>query len=762
MSEKTKNTTNLHISGMTCQGCVGTVTRALESMPGVERAEVNLLTKNAVVTHDATTLPETLAETATKSGYPATVTLGEEEETAHQDRIAEEEAELRTARWRTVFAWACTAPVMVIMVGHMTGWFHLPYMMLIETVLATATIVVAGSDAFVKAGRAALRGSSNMDTLIALGAGAALSTAPLAWLGVPVASFAAVGGMIVAFHVTGRYIELRAKGHAADAIRALIELGAKEANVERDGVEVRVPISEVSVGDVLVVRPGEKIPTDGIVDSGQSAVDESLATGEAMPVDKATGDEVIGATLNTSGLLRIRATRVGKDTFLSQVARTVEQAQASRVPIQEFADQIISVFVPIILILAAITAAMWLWQPGLMLRFNGWALPWLPWSVPTGESPLSMAIFAAVAVLVISCPCAMGLATPTAILVGTGLAARRGILVREGAAMQSLREATIIAFDKTGTLTHGKPRVTDVEPVEGVTTEALLAAAAGVEQGSEHPIAQAVLEKAREKWVEIPTLTEFNAVAGKGASGMLDGARVLVGKDGFLREARVDLKPVEHTLYRLRQEGKTTVLVARDGKLLGVIALADTLKKDSVRAIKVLTRMGIRCVMITGDTSATAKIVGEQVGITQVLADVLPKDKAEAVLRLKKETIGKVVMVGDGINDASALAAADVGIAMGTGTDIAIEAADVTLVKGDLSVLLEAIQLARATYTKILQNLGWAFGYNIVAIPLAMAGLLHPVVAEICMAASSITVVYNSLLLKRFDPTQYTKHVMRR
>ncbi len=753
-------TTHLRITGMTCQGCVGTVSKALAAAPGVVKAEVNLLTGSASVEYaPGESTPESLAAAVTDAGYAASV---ESQAVDQASRWAEQDDDLKQARWRAMLAWVFTAPVMLLMLGHMTQWFHVPYMALMETLLATATIVFAGGETFLKAGRAALRRRSTMDTLIALGAGAALATAPLAWLGIPVQSFAAVGGMIIAFHVTVRYIELHAKGRAANAIRALMDYGAKDAAVERNGVELRVPIAEVQVGDVIIVRPGEKIPTDGVIESGQSALDESLATGESMPVDKSPGDEVIGATQNTTGLLKVRATRVGKDTFLAQVARTVEQAQASKVPIQEFADQITGLFVPVILILAAFTAFMWLWQPDAMQRFNGWAAPWLPWASMEGQSPLSMAVFAAIAVLVISCPCAMGLATPTAILVGTGLAARRGILVREGAAMQALRETTIIAFDKTGTLTHGQPRVVDVESAEGVTLKELLTLAAAVEQGSEHPIAQAIVRKARDERIEIPTVDEFNAVPGNGAVGQVNGARILVGKQAYLRGAGVDIAPMEHTLYRLQQEAKTAILVARGKQVLGVISVTDTLKKDSVRTIKVLARMGIRSVMITGDSAANAKTIGEQVGITQVIADVLPKDKAEAVARLKKETIGKVVMVGDGINDAAALAAADVGIAMGTGTDIAIEAADVTLVKGDLATLLTALQLARATYYKILQNLFWAFGYNALAIPLAMAGLLHPAAAEICMAASSITVVYNSLLLNNFDEAKFTAKAMRR
>ncbi|MBI1319606.1 MAG: heavy metal translocating P-type ATPase [Candidatus Hydrogenedens sp.] len=749
----------LRITGMSCQGCVNTVTKALQQAPGVREANVSLMTESAAIDFDpAETDIDHLIEVVNGTGYKA-APLNERKP---EDRVREMAEEQRHAQRRLRFAWGLTVPGMVLMFGHMSGLFMVPYHNVLEFLLSLAVLATAGDETFLRTWDGLKHKRANMDTLIALGTGAALVSGPISFAGLPVLSFAGIAGMIMAFHVTGRYIEANAKGHAADAIRALLDAGAKEATVERNGAEERVPISEVTVGDVLIVRPGEKIPTDGQVLDGSSAVDESLATGEPIPVDKEAGDEVIGATVNQTGRLRIKATRVGRDTFLAQVARTVENAQASKVPIQEFADQITGVFVPVILGMAVVTFLFWMLLPDMMQALGAWAVPYLPWASLTSESPLSMALFSAIAVLVISCPCAMGLATPTAIMVGTGIAAKRGILVREGAAMQGLRETRIIAFDKTGTITHGQPRVVNVEPLDGISEEELLAAAAAIESGSEHPIAQAILDKAKEKRIEIPEAEDFAALPGLGARAKIDGTAHILGKAKLFEREKIDLKPLDHTLYRLAKEAKTTVIVARCGKPIGVIALSDTLKKDSVRAIKVLLRMGIRCVMITGDSRASGDVVAQQAGITEVIADVLPKDKADAVEKLQRETIGKVAMVGDGINDAGALATADIGIAIGTGTDIAIEAADVTLVHGDLTSLLTAVQLGHATYNKILQNLAWAFGYNLLAIPLAMLGVLHPVSAEICMALSSICVVYNSLRLKRFDPEAYTAHVMQR
>jgi Cu+-exporting ATPase len=463
--------------------------------------------------------------------------------------------------------------------------------------------------------------------------------------------------------------------------------------------------------------------------------------------------------VNANGALRVRATKVGKDTFLAQVAKLVRDAQGSKPPIQGFADELTSVFVPIVLVIALATFVLWLTLPTVMQAVGGWIAPYLPWSLPTDGNTLSQAIYAAVAVLVISCPCAMGLATPTAIMVGTGLAAGRGILFREGAAIQSMRELTVLAFDKTGTLTHGKPEVTEVFAAEGVSTGALLGWAAAVELLSEHPIAAAVVNKAERSGVHAHEAEGFESLPGKGAVARIAGKPVAVGKTALLTALGIDTAPVDHAIYRMAREGKTVVLVAHDGVAVGALGLQDTLKRDSVKVVKLLRRLGIRPVMLTGDHQATAQIVAEQAGIDDVVADVLPEGKAAAIKELKQSNFGKVGMVGDGINDAGALATADVGIAMGTGTDIAIDASDVTLVRGELELLLTAILLSHATYRTIVQNLGWAFGYNLVAIPLAIVGLLHPVVAEICMALSSLFVVGNSLRLRQFTTERESERV---
>jgi Cu+-exporting ATPase len=560
--------------------------------------------------------------------------------------------------------------------------------------------------------------------------------------------------MIMAFHVTGRYLEARARGQAGDAIRRLLDLGAKTARVERDGGEVEVPVDALQPGDVFVVRPGEKIPTDGRILSGQGAIDESMATGEPVPVEKRPGDEVIGATINTTGALRVRATRVGQDTFLAQVARLVRDAQASKPAIQGFADEVTGIFVPVVLVIAVLTFVLWLTLPGVMLALGGWLAPWLPWTLPEGAGTLGQALYAAIAVLVISCPCAMGLATPTAVMVATGIGAARGILFREGAALQTLRNVAILAFDKTGTLTHGKPEVTEVFAVPEARAADLLAWAAAVELFSEHPVAAAVVRRAEREEAALCDAGDFEAVPGLGARATVDGVPVLVGKPALLQAHGVDLAPLKHARYRMESEGKTVALVARGGRAVGALGIQDALKPESVRVVKLLRKLGVQSVMLTGDHAGTAKIVGEQVGIDRVLADLLPGDKVAAVAALKKETIAPVAMVGDGINDAAALAAADVGVALGTGTDIAIESAGVTLVRGDLGALLTAMLLARAAYRTIVQNLAWAFGYNLVAIPIAMLGLLHPVVAEVCMALSSLNVLWNSLRLRQFDPAR--------
>ena len=594
---------------------------------------------------------------------------------------------------------------------------------------------------------AVVHGYANMDTLITLGTGVSLLTGPASFF-FPVANYAGVSAMIMAFHLTGRYVEETAKGRASQAIRKLLELGAKTARILRDGSEVEVSIEEVLVGDVMVVRPGEKIPTDGVILEGESAVDESMATGESMPVNKRPGDEAIGATVNQEGLLKVQASRVGRDTFLAQVIKLVEEAQGSKVPIQEFADRITGVFVPVVMGIAVLTLLAWISVPGLMqpLVRAGSFLPW----VSADIGVVTLAIVSTVAVLVIACPCALGLATPTALMVGSGMGAEHGILIRSGEAIQTLKDVKIVVFDKTGTITKGKPEVTDIVTEAGFDEEELLHAAASAEWGSEHPLGRAIVDRAQLGALALDEPQEFQAFRGRGVVATVDGRQVLVGSRRLMGDYELDPAPLEDVLRRLEEEAKTAMLVAVDGKMAGVVAVADTLKEDSVDAIEELRRIGLETAMITGDNQRTAAAIARRVGIDHVLAEVLPEGKVAEVQKLQ-EQFGLVAFVGDGINDAPALKQANVGIAIGTGTDIAIEASDVTLVRGELTSVVEAITLSQATFRQIKQNLFWAFFYNIVMIPLAIVGWMHPVLSEIAMAISSITVVTNANTLRRVD-----------
>jgi Cu+-exporting ATPase len=554
----------------------------------------------------------------------------------------------------------------------------------------------------------------------------------------------------MSFHLLGRYIEAKAKGRASQAIRKLLELEAKTARIFVGGEEKEVPLDEVEVGNVMIVRPGEKIPADGVVIEGQSAVDESMATGESMPVMKKVGDEVIGATVNQRGLLKVRATKIGQDTFLSQVIKLVEEAQGSKVPIQELADRVVSYFVPIVLSLAFLALILWLVIPDQSKVVSVWVQQYLPWVDPN-LGVVTLAISAFVSTLVIACPCALGLATPTALMVGSGMGAENGVLIRHGAALQTLKNVDTVVFDKTGTITKGRPEVTDIIPAEDHTEEEVLRLAASVEVGSEHPLGEAILRKAKEENLELHKGKVFEVVTGRGVKakfGLSSQKLALVGNRKLMEEEKVDFKSLETVLKRLEEEAKTAMLLAVDGNIMGALAVADTLKEDSVQAIGELERMGIKTTMLTGDNSRTAEAIAKKVGISRVLAEVLPDQKVKEIQRLQ-ENGETVAMVGDGINDAPALTAANVGIAIGTGTDIAIESADVTLVRGDLSGVVTAVKLSRKTFSKIKQNLFWAFFYNMVTIPAAMLGLAHPVLAEIAMATSSVTVVTNANLLRR-------------
>jgi Cu+-exporting ATPase len=553
--------------------------------------------------------------------------------------------------------------------------------------------------------------------------------------------------MIMSFHLTGRYFEAKAKGSASQAIRSLLTMEAKSATLLVDDVEKEVPIQEVEVGDVMIVRPGEKIPTDGIVIDGESAVDESMATGESMPVGKAPGDEVIGATINQDGLLKVEATRIGKDTFLSQVVRMVEEAQGTKVPIQEFADRIISYFVPAVIVVSIATLALWFIVPDAMLSVARLVEPILPW-VDSTQPVAMLAVSVFVATLVIACPCALGLATPTALMVGTGMGAEQGILIRRGEAIQTMKEVKAVILDKTGTLTKGKPDVTDIVSLdETLTEEDVLFYAGSVEMGSEHPLGKAIVRRAQEKGIALESPSSFQAFRGRGIEGIVKGSKVRVGKPDLLPEETIN-EEIEERFSDLQQQAKTVMIVGLDDRPVGIVAVADTLKDDSVEAIRELEAMGLKTIMLTGDNVQTAEAIAKKLGMSDIYAEVMPDEKVEVVIKAQ-EKYGMVAMVEDGINDAPALAQANVGVAIGTGTDIAIESGDIILVRGDISGLVSAIKLSRATFSKIRQNLFWAFFYNTVAIPLATFGLMHPVFAEVAMAISSISVVTNANLLRR-------------
>ena len=560
----------------------------------------------------------------------------------------------------------------------------------------------------------------SMDSLIALGTIIAYATGILAFF-IDVQDYSGVAAMIMAIFIAGKYIETKARGKASQEIKKLLELGAKKARILKGKEEIEIPISEVKINDVLVIRPGEKIPTDGIVIKGQSAVDESMITGESMPVEKKIKDTVIGATINQDGILYVKATKIGSDTFLAHIISLVEEAQGTKVPIQKVADKVTNIFVPAILVLTVLTFIMW-------VIFSG------DWSKSLGV---------AISVLVIACPCALGLAVPIALTVGSGMGAKRGILIRKGEAIQTMKEVKIIAFDKTGTITKGKPEVTDF--VSKVKENYFWEISGSLEQMSEHPIAKAIVAKAALK--NYKKFTSFTVVRGRGLEGKLGNKKIVIGNRTLMNEKNISFKGIEQQIKSWEEEGKTTMIVAENSKVIGAIAVADAVKDDSIRAINALKMRNYRTVMITGDNETTAKAIAKQVGIDEVIANVLPEEKAKKIEELQKR--GMTAFVGDGINDAPALKQSNVSIAMGSGSDIAIEVGDIVLVKGSLIGVVQAINLSKATFKKIKQNLFWAFAYNVIAIPLAVAGLLNPIVAELAMALSSISVVVNANLLRR-------------
>lgn len=751
----------LGIEGMTCASCVHTVEKTLASVPGVEEVVVNLATEEATVTLSSDLSTSTLKAAVERAGYRVGVVRPYEEGGMRgrpgEDATARDLRRLAEVKRRMILAWIFVAPILVWMIPEMIFGIVWPNRLVFDIgmiLLATPALLLAGRPTLRAGIKAAFNLSPTMDTLITMGTLVSFSTGLVAVasdLGVApkLLNYTGVSAMIMAFHLTGRYIETRAKGRASQAIKRLLTLGAKTARLLRDGREVEVPIESVSLGDLMLVRPGEKVPTDGVIEEGESHIDESIVTGESMPVHRGLGDRVIGATVNGEGLLRVRATGVGEETFLAQVIRMVEEAQGSKVPIQAFADRVTEVFVPIVLGIALLTLVAWIVFPAALSTVGRAAGAILPW-VNSSLSPISLALFAAVAVLVIACPCALGLATPTALMVGSGIGARNGILIRTGEAIQTMKEVTTIVFDKTGTITEGVPGVTDLIAYDG-TEEDLVRLAASVELGSEHPIGRAIVREAESRGLNLQPVTGFIAVAGKGVRGRVNGEEVLIGTPDLLAKEDLTVDEVQGDLARLESEAKTVVTVGVTGRgLLGAIAVADRVKPGAAEAIAALRNLGLTSVILTGDNETTARAIARSVGIERVIAQLLPGEKVAAIERLQAE--GEIVaMVGDGINDAPALKAANVGIALGTGTDVAIEAAEITLASGDLTAAVKAVRLSRATFRVIRQNLFWAFFYNVVAIPIAMLGLLHPLVAEAAMAFSSVNVVTNANRLRRVD-----------
>ena len=720
---------NLKIGGMRCAACTHAVETALKRVDGVADATVNLATATATIRYDPVATDIGLLEQAvTQAGYKV----------LEQETPSAPAEETEDARRRMIEAWGFATPVIAIMVLHMTGLWHgrLPEMLML--ILALPVLFYAGRAVYRSAWHSLRSLLPNMDVLISLGTLASLSTGLMRLGGLRIDSYAAVAAMIMAIHLTGRHIESKARGRASEAVRRLLNLAASTARVLTPDGEREIPAESLKVGDVFMVRPGEKIATDGVVRSGQSSVDESIATGESIPVEKREGDQVIGATMNQAGSITVEATKVGQATFLAQVADAVRQFQEQRVPIQRLADRITSIFVPTVLAIALGTFLVWMLLPG---------IEHLPW-VDAEVSKLGLAIFAAVAVLVISCPCALGLATPTAIMVGGGISAEMGILLRSGEAVQAIRNIKAVALDKTGTLTVGKPSVVEILPSDGYDTAGLLRTAGSLAYPSEHPVARAILERAVADSTEITPPKDFASEAGMGLSGKLSGRHVLLGNLSFLRKRGIPVGEAARTAESLEAKGQTVTGVAADGKLVGLVGVADTLRADSPEAVAELKRMGLMTIMLTGDNRATAEAIGRLCGIDEVIPNVLPTEKAMKIRQIR-ERVGCVAMVGDGINDAPALAEADVGIAIGTGTDIAIESSDITLTGSSLWGVVRSIRVSRAIFSKIRQNLFWAFFYNVIAIPVAALGLLHPIIAEVAMAISSINVVTNSLRLRR-------------
>jgi len=732
-----KEVAEFQLEGMTCAACANRIEKGLAKLPGVTNATVNFALETARVEYSPGEVSVAEMENKVKQlGYKAIV----KQENAAQNAGDHRQKEIQRQRRKLIVSAILSLPLLWSMVGHFrfTSWIFVPELFMnpwFQLILATPVQFIIGRHFYTGAYKALRNGSANMDVLVALGTSAAYFYSLYLTL-----DWYAMGGnihhgpemyyetsaILITLVIMGKLFEALAKGRTSEAIKTLMGLQAKTALVVRDGHEITIPVEEVLVGDIVLVRPGDKVPVDGVVLEGVSSVDESMLTGESIPVEKNAGDPVIGATINKNGMLRIQATKVGKETALAQIVKVVEEAQGSKAPIQRVADRISGIFVPIVVAIAAVTFVIWYF------------------AVTPGD--VAGALEKAIAVLVIACPCALGLATPTSIMAGSGRAAEYGILFKGGEHLEQTHKVNAIILDKTGTVTKGKPELTDILAAGDETEFLRLVGAA--EKSSEHPLAEAIVIGIRERGIDIPEPQAFEAIPGYGILTVVEGKEILIGTRRLMETYEVDASEAYDDMIRLEQAGKTAMIAAIDRRYAGIVAVADTIKETSKAAVSRLKEMGIQVIMITGDNERTAKAIAAQVGIDHVLAEVLPEGKAEEVKKLQAKGL-TVAMVGDGINDAPALATADIGMAIGTGTDVAMEAADVTLMRGDLSSIPDAIYMSRKTMANIKQNLFWALGYNTLGIPIAAIGFLAPWVAGAAMALSSVSVVLNALRLQR-------------
>ncbi|MEK6875265.1 MAG: heavy metal translocating P-type ATPase [Nanoarchaeota archaeon] len=722
---------NLSITGMHCQSCVTLLTKGIQRDPGVKYVNVNYATEKAAVEFDESkTNHDKIIQIISGLGYSARPITGE---TNPEYENQKKQAEIKKLKNTFIFSLIFAFPA--LMIGMVLMWFGIdvPYKNFILFLLATPVQFIVGWDIYKSAFGALKNKSANMDSLIAIGTSAAYFYSLYVIMFSPMGDqYFEAAAVLITFVILGRYLEAVAKGKTSEAIKKLMNLSPKIATVIRNGQEVKIPVDEVVVNDVVIVKPGEKVPVDGVIIEGESAIDESMITGESMPIEKNKGDTVIGATINKHGSFKFKATKVGANSTLAQIIKLIEDAQGKKAPIQRFADKISAYFVPAVILIAILSFVVWYFVVGQTFEFS---------------------LIIAVSVLVIACPCALGLATPTAIMVGTGKGAEKGILIKGGDALETAHKLYAVVFDKTGTLTQGKPEVTDVVSVKNMDEDEVLKFAASVEQFSEHPLAQAIVNKTKEKNIKLEDIKNFKAIPGHGVEGMLKRKKIIVGKPEYIRKL-AGLGSFENKIAELEGNGKTVVVLCIDKKVEGFIGIADTPRQDSIEAVKELQKQKIYVYMITGDNKRTANAIAKQLGITHVISEVLPEDKAKHVKELQKK--GKVAMVGDGINDAPALARADIGIAIGSGTDVAMETGNVVLMNNKTTDVAKAIKLSKVTIRKIKQNMFWALFYNALGIPIAAGALysstgwlLSPIIAGGAMALSSVSVVLNTLMMKR-------------